>query len=139
MRAHVLLILLHELGKRDKMQGLSSILSLFRNEFNKFNKTRINLSYDIKITLKSHFWHKNVIILTSCTQRCYGSFLKICKSLVVYRFYWMALLHSQMRLHVINIFMSTSLQFELSILRNKICSSTDFELTRSDCIGIRYK
>ena len=23
-------------------------------------------------TLKSHFWHKNVIILSLCTQRCYG-------------------------------------------------------------------
>ena len=33
MSAHVLLILLNELGKRDKMQGLQSILSLFRNEF----------------------------------------------------------------------------------------------------------
>ena len=29
MSAHVLLILLNELGKRDKMRGLSSILSLF--------------------------------------------------------------------------------------------------------------
>ena len=33
MRAHVLLKLLDELGKRDKMRGLPSILSLFRNEF----------------------------------------------------------------------------------------------------------
>ena len=40
MSAHVLLNLLNELGKRDKMRGLPSILSLFRNEFNKFNKTR---------------------------------------------------------------------------------------------------
>ena len=39
MRAHVLLNLFNELGKKDKMQGLLSILSLFRNEFNKFNKT----------------------------------------------------------------------------------------------------
>ena len=30
MSAQVLLILLNELGKRDKMRGLSSILSLFR-------------------------------------------------------------------------------------------------------------
>ena len=22
--------------------------------------------------MKSHFWHKNVIILSLCTQRCYG-------------------------------------------------------------------
>ena len=40
MSAHVLLNLLNELGKRDKMRGLPSILSLFRNEFNKFNNTR---------------------------------------------------------------------------------------------------
>ena len=32
MSAHVLLDLLNELGKRDKMRGLPSILSLFRNE-----------------------------------------------------------------------------------------------------------
>ena len=37
MNAHVLLNLLNELGKRDKKRGLPSILSLFRNEFNKFN------------------------------------------------------------------------------------------------------
>ena len=40
MSAQVLLNLLNELGKRDKMQGLPSILSLFHNEFNKFNNTR---------------------------------------------------------------------------------------------------
>ena len=39
MHAHVLLNSLNELGKRDKMQGLASILSLFRNEFNKFNNS----------------------------------------------------------------------------------------------------
>ena len=39
MSAHVLLNLLKELGKRDKMRGLPSILSLF-HEFNKFNNTR---------------------------------------------------------------------------------------------------
>ena len=39
MRVHVLLILLNELGKRDKMRGLPSILSPFRNEFTKFKKT----------------------------------------------------------------------------------------------------
>ena len=32
MSAHVLLNLLNELGKRNKMQGLPRILSLFRNE-----------------------------------------------------------------------------------------------------------
>ena len=43
MSDHVLLNLLNELGKRDKMQGLPSILSLFRNEFNKFNNTRARM------------------------------------------------------------------------------------------------
>ena len=38
MSAHVLLNLLNKLGKRDKMRGFSSILYLFCNEFNKFNK-----------------------------------------------------------------------------------------------------
>ena len=40
MSAHVLLNLLKELGKRDKMRGMPSILSLFLNEFNKFNYSR---------------------------------------------------------------------------------------------------
>ena len=39
MRAHVLLNFLSQLGKSDKMQGLQSILSLFRNKFNKFSIT----------------------------------------------------------------------------------------------------
>ena len=39
MSAHVLLNLLNELMKRDKMRGLPSSLSIFRNEFNEFNKT----------------------------------------------------------------------------------------------------
>ena len=37
MSAHVLLNLLNTLRKRDKMRGLPSILSLFRNTFDKFN------------------------------------------------------------------------------------------------------
>ena len=43
MSAHVLLNLLNELGKRDKMRGLPSILSFFCNEFNKFNNTRARM------------------------------------------------------------------------------------------------
>ena len=39
MGAHVLLNLLNELEKSDKMQCWSSILSLCRNEFSKFNNT----------------------------------------------------------------------------------------------------
>ena len=40
MSAPVLLNLLNELGKRDKVLGSLSILSLDRNEFIKFNNTR---------------------------------------------------------------------------------------------------
>ena len=78
MSAHVLLNLLNELGKRDKMRGLPSILSLFRNEFSEFNKTRARMLDSIyhmiwhKIIFKSHFCRKNVLLLSLCTQRCYG-------------------------------------------------------------------
>ena len=55
MSAHVLLNLLNELRKRDKMRGLPSILSLFRNEFNKFNKTRARmLDFIYHMTLRLH-------------------------------------------------------------------------------------
>ena len=43
MSTHVSLNLLIELGKRDKMRGLPSILSLFHNVFNKFNNTRARM------------------------------------------------------------------------------------------------
>ena len=75
MSVHVLLNLLNEFGKRDKMRGLPSILSLFRNEFNKFNNTRARMLdsiYHMTNTLKSHFLPKNVIILSLCAQSCYG-------------------------------------------------------------------
>ena len=36
MGAHVLLKLLNELGKREQMRGLPSILSILRKEFDKF-------------------------------------------------------------------------------------------------------
>ena len=69
MSAHVVLDLLNELGKRDRMRGLPNILFLFRNEFNKFNNTRarmlhVDSIYHMTNTLKSHFWRKNVIILS---------------------------------------------------------------------------
>ena len=60
--AHVLLNLLNELGKRDKMRGLPCILPLFRNEFNKFNNTRarkLDSIYHMANTLKSDFWRNN--------------------------------------------------------------------------------
>ena len=75
MSAYVLLNLLNELGKRDKMRGLPSILSLLRNEFNKFNNTRARMLdsiYHMTNSLKSHFWRKNVRILSLYAQRCYG-------------------------------------------------------------------
>ena len=75
MSAHVLLNLLNELGKRDKIRGLPSILSLFCNEVNKFNNTRARMLdsiYHMTNTLKSDFWRKNVLILSLCMQRCYG-------------------------------------------------------------------
>ena len=54
----VLLNLLNELEKRDKIQSLSSILSLFPNELNKFNDTRAQMLdsiYHMTNTLISHF------------------------------------------------------------------------------------
>ena len=49
------------------MRGLPSILSLFRNEFNKFNNTgacvRFYLSYEINIISISYFLRKNVRVL----------------------------------------------------------------------------
>ena len=51
MSAHVLLNLLNELRKSDKMQGSPSILLLFCNEFNnsicRSRDVRFYLSYDI--------------------------------------------------------------------------------------------
>ena len=55
MSALVLLNLLNELGKKDKMRGLPSILSLFRNEFDKFNNRRARMLdsiYHMTNTLK---------------------------------------------------------------------------------------
>ena len=57
------------------MRGLPSILSLFRNEFDKFNNTRarmLDYIYHMTNILKSGFWRKNVIILSLCTQRGHG-------------------------------------------------------------------
>ena len=83
MSAHDLLILLNELGKRDKMRGLPSILSLFRNE----------------------------LLWTSLR------FPKIDKSLVIYRFYCMALFHSQTRRHMITMFMLKCHNYKPSTLQ----------------------
>ena len=58
MSAHFLLNILNELEIRDKMRGLQSILSRFRNSFNKFNNTRARILdsiYHMTNTLKSYF------------------------------------------------------------------------------------
>ena len=69
MSPQVLLNLLNELRKRDKMRGLSSILSLF-HEFNKFNNTATgmldSINHKTLKLLKNHiFWHENFTILPS--------------------------------------------------------------------------
>ena len=66
MSAFVLLKLLNELRKRDDMRNLPSILSLFRNEFNKFNNTRVRILDSFKMTLKSYFRRKK-FNLSLCT------------------------------------------------------------------------
>ena len=76
MNDHVLLNLLNEFGKRDQMRGLPSILSLFRNEFNKFNNTEARMLHSIyHMTLKYleiAFWCENVKNFPYFTQRFNG-------------------------------------------------------------------
>ena len=78
MSAHVLFSLLSELGLRDKMRGLPSILSLFHNEFNKFNNTGARMLDSIyHVTLRLR-WYLIFGIkcynykMSLCTQRYYG-------------------------------------------------------------------
>ena len=90
MSAHVLLNLLNKLWKSDKKQCLPSILSLFATS--------------LKLFCKSMFWCENVNISLNIYAMLWTSFhhvIKICKPLVVYRFYCMVLYHSQKRHHVI--------------------------------------
>ena len=74
MSAHVLLNLINELRKIYKMRGLPSILSLFRNEFNKFNNTiarMLDSIYHMTNTLKSYFSRKkryNFVIIYATLQ-----------------------------------------------------------------------
>ena len=64
------------LGKRDKMRGLSSFLSLFHNEFDKFNNTgarMLDSIYHMTLNLLLlHFCSENVNILPSFMQSYYG-------------------------------------------------------------------
>ena len=52
MSAYVSFNLLNELRK--KVRGLSNIVALFRNEFNKFNKTLAEMLYFLSYVLNSH-------------------------------------------------------------------------------------
>ena len=54
MSVHVLLNLLKDLGKRDKMRGLLSILSLFCNEFKDIENLAIILVPLIMILSRGH-------------------------------------------------------------------------------------
>ena len=60
MSALVSLDLLNELGKRYKMRGFFATSLI--NSIIQAQNVRFYLSYDIKITLKSHFCRKNIII-----------------------------------------------------------------------------
>ena len=89
MSAHVLLILLNKLRKRDKMQGLSSILSLFCNEFNTFNNSGAGMLDSIyHMALKLYFWHENLCVcyMHDVISVISQSSPKSCTPLVVYRF-----------------------------------------------------
>ena len=97
MSAHVLLNLLKELGKIDKMRGLPSILSLFRIKFNKFNNTRARILDSIyHMTLRLLL---NLISAVKTLKFCHC--VRNVAMLVVYQFYCMALFHSQTRGHMI--------------------------------------
>ena len=58
MSDHVLLNLLKELRKSDKMRGLLSILSLFRNKF-------INLFYNTEARILDSIYHMTLKLLNS--------------------------------------------------------------------------
>ena len=61
--------LLNKLRKRDKIRGLPSILSLFRNEFNKFDNIRAQILDSIHhMTLKLH---KNHIFGVKTSRICH--------------------------------------------------------------------
>ena len=108
MSAHVLLNLSNELRKRDKMRGFPSILSLFatslinsiiyRSTNGTLNHGTLKLLNNRILGVKTFrlcYDLRNAImdVLMQCYQNC--------KPLVVYRFYCMALYHSQTRRHVI--------------------------------------
>ena len=67
MSAHVLLNLLNELRKKIRCEALPSILSVFPNEFNRFNNTGARMQDSIyHMTLKSHFISKFCTKTSGC-------------------------------------------------------------------------
>ena len=83
MSAHVLLNLLNELRKSDKMLGLQSLLSLFHNNFNKLNKTkstnvRFYLSHDTKLLKNCFFSACKCQISPSFTQGYIMDVITLC-------------------------------------------------------------
>ena len=66
MSADALFNLLKELKKDIKCEAFPSISLLFHNEFNKFDNTGAQLSYDTKFTLKSCFMVKNSRLCHLC-------------------------------------------------------------------------
>ena len=72
MSAHILLNLLNKLGKRDKMRGLPSILSLFRNKFNKFNNAGARMLDSIyRMTMMTSKSLKNHILGVKRSRFCH--------------------------------------------------------------------
>ena len=77
MSVRVLLNLLNQLIKRAiKCEARPAFYRFFAtsliNSIIQSKKVRFYLSYDIKITLKSHYWREKDKIFSLCTQRYYG-------------------------------------------------------------------
>ena len=87
---------------------------------------RFYLSYDFKITLKSHFCHKNVILSVQCCYVRHNVSHKSIIPLVVYQFYCMALYHSKTRRHVINYNIIRSLYQNICVLELDTLSSAKY-------------
>ena len=90
------------------MRGLLTILSHFRSEFNKLNNTGARMFdsiYHMPLKLLESrilgVKHQYFAIFTQYYNGRHFVTLLICKPLVVYRFYCMALYHSQTRRHMI--------------------------------------
>ena len=66
-----MIYLSNELGEKDKIRGLPSFLSLFHNEFNKFNNSTDNRYH---MALRFPWNIISFISVSLCTQRCYGRY-----------------------------------------------------------------